>query len=257
MARKGARRHLKRLAAPRNWRIPRGRYSWAVRPHCGPHPINTSMPLLNLVKLVLAPSYTAREARHVLFQGKVLIDGVKRSDYKFPVGLMDVVSVPATDRVYRILPLPVRGLTLHPIAKTEAGFKLCRVISKVSTRGGNLQINLHDGRNILVKKDEANKELSSVKTHDTLKIEVPSQKIIETVKYEQGTLVLISGGKNVSMIGRVEKIHEPKGANLSTDVSLRISEEKTIEVPRDYTFAIGKEESLISYPKPEEQQDKQ
>jgi small subunit ribosomal protein S4e len=254
MGRKGARRHLKRLAVPRDWRIPRGRYSWAVRPHCGPHAINKSMPLLNLVKWILAPNYTAREAKHVLLEGKILIDGVKRRDYKFPVGLMDVVSVPATDKTYRVLPLPIRGLGLHPITKSEAEFKLCRVINKVSAKGGDLQINLHDGRNILVKRDEAREDTSNLKTHDTLKIELPTQKIIDTLKYEVGTLVLISGGKNVGMIGRIEKIHEPKGASLTTDVTLRVSDDKTIDVPRDYTFAIGKEELFISYPKPNEEQ---
>jgi small subunit ribosomal protein S4e len=257
MARKGARKHLKRLAVPRDWRIPRGQYSWAVRPHSGPHPISRCMPLLNVVKWVLAPNYTAREARRVLLEGKILIDGVKRHDYKFPVGLMDVVSVSATDKAYRVLPLPIRGLGLHPITKGESKFKLCRVVNKVSAKGGYLQINLHDGRNILVKKGEKQDEISNLKTHDILKLEIPSQKIIGSIKYEEGTLVLISGGKNVGMIGRVDKIHEPKGASLSTDVSLRIGDDKTIEVPRDYTFAIGKEESLISFPKADEEQAKQ
>jgi small subunit ribosomal protein S4e len=257
MGRKGARRHLKRLAVPRDWRIPRGRYRWAVRPHSGPHAIDSSMPLLNLVRGILSPNYTAREARHVLLQGKVIVDGVRRSDYKFPVGLMDVVSVPATGKAYRVLPLPVRGLTLHSISKNEAGFKLCRVVGKVSAKEGGLQVNLHDGRNILLKKDETAEDLSGVKTHDTLKIEIPSQKIVDKVKYEEGTLVLVSGGKNVGAIGRIEKIHEPKGASLSTDVSLRTSDDKVIEVPRDYTFAIGKEEPLISYPKTGEQPEKQ
>jgi small subunit ribosomal protein S4e len=254
MGRKGEGRHLKRLAVPRGWRIPRGRYSWAVRPHCGPHPISKSMPLLNLVKWVLAPNYTAKEAKHVLFDGKIIIDGVKRHDYKFPVGLMDVVSVPAIDKAYRVLPLPIRGLGLHPITKSEAEFKLCRVINKVSVKTGDLQINLHDGRNILIKKDRAKEEILNIKTNDTLKIEIPTQKVVETLKYEEGTLVLISAGKNVGMVGRVEKIHEPKGASLTTDVTLRIGENKTIEVPRNYTFAIGKEEPLISYPKPAEEQ---
>ena len=250
MGRKGARRHLKRLAVPRDWRIPRGQYSWAVRPHSGPHPISKSMPLLNLVKYALAPNYTAREARHVLLDGRIVVDGVKRHDYKFPVGLMDVVAVPSIGKDYRVLPLPIRGLCLHPITKKEAEFKLCQVINKVSAKEGHLQINLHDGRNILIKKDEAKDEISSLKTHDTLKIEIPTQKIIDTIKYEKGTLVLISAGKNVGMVGRVEKIHEPKGASLTTDVTLRISDDKTIEVPRNYTFAIGKEEPVISYPKP-------
>ncbi len=250
MPKKGPRKHLKRLAVPRDWRIPRNRYSWAVRPHSGPHPMNSSIPLLNLVREMLAPAYTAREARHVLYEGKVIVDGIKRQDHKFPVGLMDVISIPSTDKFFRVLPLPKRGLDLHPIGKNETGFKLCNVVNKVSVRGDNLQLNLHDGRNILINKEESEGELSKVKTHDTLKIEIPNQKVVDVVPYETGTLVLISGGKNVGLIGRVEEIHKPKGTNLRTNVSLKIDDATTIEVPIDYTFAIGKEEPIISYPQP-------
>jgi ribosomal protein S4E len=63
--------------------------------------------------------------------------------------------------------------------------------------------------------------------------------------------VLISAGKNVGLIGRVEEIHRPKGTNLKTNVSLKMDDETTVEVPLDYTFAIGKEKSAISYPKKE------
>jgi small subunit ribosomal protein S4e len=205
---------------------------------------------------MLAPNYTGREARHVLFEGKVLVDGVERRDYKFPVGLMDVISVPATDKFFRILPLPKRGLDLHPITKSEVGFKLCSVVNKVSVNGGNLQLNLHDGRNILINAEKSEGELSKIKTHDTLKIEIPSQKVVDVLSYETGTLVLVSAGKNVGLVGRVKEIHRPKGTNLKTNVSLEMDNEAIVEVPLDYTFAIGKEESVISLPSAEGQERK-
>ncbi len=195
-----------------------------------------------------ARNYTAREARHVLFEGKILVDGVIRKDHKFPVGMMDVVSVPATDRYFRVLPLPKRGLDLHPIAKSETGFKLCSVINKVSVGGGKLQLNLHDGRNILINKEESEGELSKIKTHDSLKIEIPSQKVVDVLPYGTGTLVLVSAGKNVGLTGRVKEIRRPKGTNLKTNVTLKMDDETTVEVPLGYTFAIGREESAISYP---------
>ena len=248
MPKKGPRKHLKRLAVPRDWKIPRGRYSWAVRPRSGPHPIDRSIPLLNLVKELLAPNYSAREARHVLSEGKILVDGIKRSDHKFPVGMMDVISVPATGKFFRVLPLPKRGLDLHPIDKNETGFKLCSVVNKISVGGGSLQLNLHDGRNILINAEESEGELSKIKTHDTLKIEIPNQKVVDVLPYGTGTLVLVSAGKNVGLAGRVKEILRPKGTNLKTNVSLKINDETTVEVPLDYTFAIGREESVISYP---------
>jgi small subunit ribosomal protein S4e len=205
---------------------------------------------------MLAPNYTGREARHVLFEGKILVDGVKRRDQKFPVGLMDVVSIPATDKFFRVLPLPKRGLDLHPIAKSETGFKLCSVVNKVSVSGGSLQLNLHDGRNILINAEESEGGLSKIKTHDTLKIEIPNQKVVDVLPYGTGTLVMVSAGKNVGLIGRVKEIHRPKGTSLKTNVTLEMDNQAIVEVPLDYTFAIGKEESVISYPSMEGEQSK-
>nr|MDO8098026.1 30S ribosomal protein S4e [Candidatus Njordarchaeota archaeon] len=247
MGRKGPRRHMKRLAVPTDWRIPKHRHSWAVRPRSGPHPIDGSIPLLNLLRETLSPNYVAREAKRVLYEGKVLVDGVARRDHKFPVGLMDVITIPVIEKAFRVLPFPKRGLGLQPIQKNEAEFKLCCVVDKTLVKGGDLQLNLHDGRNIVIRKDKANEELSSIKTHDTLKIEVPTQKIIDIVRYEVGTLVLISGGKNVGLGGRVQEVNKPKGTSMTTSVTLKTDDGTTMEVPLNYTFAIGKEEPLISY----------
>jgi small subunit ribosomal protein S4e len=240
---------MKRLAVPTSWRIPRHGYSWAVRPRSGPHAIDRSIPLLNLVRKNLTQNYVAREVKRVLHEGKVLVDGVTRRDHKFPVGLMDVVKIPAIEKAFRVLPFPARGLDLQPIDKKETEFKLCSVVNKTLVKGGDLQLNLHDGRNVIVRKGESNEELSSVKTHDTLKIEVPTQKIIDVVKYDVGALVLISGGKNVGLGGRIEEINKPKGTSIAASVTLKTDDGTTMEVPLHYTFAIGKKEPLISYPK--------
>jgi len=63
MARKGPKRHLKRLAAPTAWYIRRKEYKWAVRPSPGPHSMKTSIPLLYIVRDYLGYAKTAREAR--------------------------------------------------------------------------------------------------------------------------------------------------------------------------------------------------
>ncbi|WXG45471.1 MAG: 30S ribosomal protein S4e [Candidatus Atabeyarchaeum deiterrae] len=249
MARKGPRKHLKRLAAPRDWRISRHEHYWAVRPRCGPHPLEKSMPLLNIVRETSTPPYAAREAKRALFEGKVLVDGVIRRDHKLPIGLMDVISIPATGKVFRVLPFERRGLGLHPIDKSESGFKLCHLINKTIVKGGNIQLNLHDGRNIIVKKNEAGEEFANIRTHDTLKIELPTQKIMNVVKFEIGTIVLISDGKNIGLSGRIDEIRKPKGTSLVTNVVVKNDEGTEIEVPLNYAFAIGKEQALISYPK--------
>ena len=151
MARMGGSRHLKRLAAPAFWPVLRKEFKWVAKPSPGPHPIERALPLLVLVRDVFGYAETAREARRVIVEGKVWIDGVPRKNHKFPVGLMDVVSFPDIDEHYRIVPYPTKHLWPIRMPKEEADLKLVRIENKTTVKGGHIQLNLHDGRNILVK----------------------------------------------------------------------------------------------------------
>ena len=85
----------------------------------------------------------------VLAQGKVLVDGKVVAKDDFPVGLMDVISMPDAGKYYRIMPSD-KGLILSPISKEEATFKLVRVENKTTAKKG-VQIALHDGSNLFIK----------------------------------------------------------------------------------------------------------
>ena len=65
MANKGPRRHLKRLAAPANWQIPRKVHKFVVRPLPGPHAMSESLPLLLIVRDILKYADNAREAKKI------------------------------------------------------------------------------------------------------------------------------------------------------------------------------------------------
>ena len=171
MARKGGRRHLKRLAAPKFWPIPRKEFKWAVKPSPGPHPADNCLPLLVIIRDILGLAETAREARMILGQRKILVDGRVRTDYKYPVGLMDVVAIPELKKAYRCVPKLGGGLTLLEIPEEEACFKLCRIEDKTTVNGGHIQLNLHDGRNVLVRiQDPLNPVEDVYKTGDVLKL---------------------------------------------------------------------------------------
>ena len=61
---------------------------------------------------------------------------------------------------------------------------------------------MEDGRNILVDKEVSKK----YKTLDTLKIELPSQNIIDSYDISEGSYVILVGGKNVGLHGIVKSI---------------------------------------------------
>ena len=226
--------HLKRITAPRTWPIERKTKKWAIRPSLGPHPIEKSVPLLMVVRDYLGYADTARGARSIINSRDVMVDGVVRTDLKFPCGLMDVISIPKVGENYRIL-FDTRGIIrLVPIKPDEAKWKLCRIENKTVLKGGKMQLNLHDGRNILT--DE------NYKTGDSLKISIPDQKILESVPFEKGSLAMVTGGSHVGEIAEIE------GVEITRSSKPNIVNLKGFSTIEPYVFPVGKDKPLIKLP---------
>ncbi len=221
--------HQKRLSAPKTYKIPRKVYKWVVKPSPGPHNKN-AVPLLIVVRDYLQLADTAREARRIIANGEILVDGVPRKDYKFPVGLFDVIKIPKLNKSYRIV-FDEKGRYV-PIEIEDDNLKLYKIVNKTMIKGGRIQLNLFDGTNILGD--------NSYKTKDSILVEIPEKKIVDRLPFEIGALVMITGGTHAGEIGRVKdyKIVRSSSPNLVTvDVGGR--EVTTIE---DYVFVIGKKE---------------
>ena len=240
MAKKGSSKHLKRYAAPRALRLPRKSITWTIRPAPGPHPSESALPLGLLVRDYLGLAKTAKESGRVLAGRKVLVDGRPRRDPKFPLGLMDLVSIPEVGVDYRIL-INRRGrLVPHRIDRGEASFKPCRVDGKSIVRGGRIQLAFHDGKTLVG-------DFGEYKTKDTVKLSVPDLQLLERVPFGSGVLALVTGGKNVGMVGRITEVKIVAGASPNV-VTLETSDGQVFQAPEDYVFVLGGEKPLISIP---------
>ena len=138
--------HMKRVTSPKFWRSGRKNFKWIFSPRPGPHAKNFSFPLTVVLRDVLGLVEDAREAKAAI-KKRVLVDGVTRNDHNFPVGLMDVVSIPVMKKAYRAVPAK-RGLEIVGIPEKEAKLKLVRVIGKQMV-DSKVQLTTHDGRNFL------------------------------------------------------------------------------------------------------------
>src|SRR5207237_10669148 len=83
---KGMSKHLKRLASPRSWVIPRKTNVYTTKPRPGAHPVERALPLATVVRDFLKLTETGREARRVIGAGEVQVDGRTVKDAKFAVG---------------------------------------------------------------------------------------------------------------------------------------------------------------------------
>ena len=248
MARMGGRRHLRSFAAPKFWPVLRKEHTWAVKPSPGPHPVNRSIPLLIILRDVLGYAKTAREARKIIAQGAVKVDGRVRRDYKYPVGLMDVIEIVPSGEFYRVIPYPTKFFTLHPITREEASFKLCRIEDRSNIKGGHVQLHLHDGRNHVIRVSDPRNPVEDVyRTLGTVKLAIPEQEILDFVPLEEGVLAIVAGGRNVGRVGRIVEI-KPGIRRYRKVVTLETSEGVRFQTSLEYVFVIGKEEPLISLP---------
>lgn len=249
MGKKGGRRHLKRKPAPAFWPVHRKEAVWTIKPNAGPHQVAHSLPLTLIVRDILGLAKTRGEVKAIISDEKIVVDGEVQRDDHFPTGLMDVVSMLDTDRRYRVLPSE-KGLTLHPINKDEADIKLCRIENKTILNNGNVQLNLHDGRNILVKVKDANKHEEDVfKTLDTVKISLPDQQLQGHLKLTEGVPAIIVGGKNIGKSGKIVSLEHREGQKRKNAlVTIEDQKGNHFQTTIEYVFVVGDAQPHISLP---------
>ncbi|UCG68351.1 MAG: 30S ribosomal protein S4e [Thermoplasmata archaeon] len=229
-------KHMKRLASPRVWSIQKKSHNWAVKQSPGPHSLENSVPLLIMIRDMLGYCDTAREGRRIIGSRNILIDGRIVTNYKMPVGFMDVLTIPKAKENYRAL-LDTRG-KIRPIriSKDRAKWKLVRIENITTIKGGKAQLNLHDGRNILV-------DSKNYKTQDVLKIELPSQKILASYALEKGNVAIIIGGKHSGQIGTIENYKVIRGPKQNI-----VEFSEGFSTIKDHVFVVGKKTPEITVP---------
>jgi small subunit ribosomal protein S4e len=247
LGKKGKTGRLKRNPAPRFWPIHRKEFLWTVKPSAGPHSLENCLPLSLVIRDILEVAKTRKEAKKIISQGKVYVDGRVRRKDNFPVGLMDVISMLDLNKFFRIMPSH-KGLFLNPISKEETSFKLCRVEDKTAVKNGRVQIALHDGSNLSVKvADPKNPREVIYETFDTLKLSLPEKQVIANLKTKERNLAVITGGKNIGKQGRIVEIEKAE-AKKRRNALVVIEDEKGTHYQTilDFVFSIGEAQPLIS-----------
>ena len=224
-----------RQMAPMFWGINRKdkRFVITVRP--GSHSKNNSIPSAVLLRDTLNSVNTLREAKSSIYGGKVKVDGVIQKSLHHSIGLMDVIELDGTTDIYRLVPKDGHKLVPIKINEKEKSKKLVKVKSKTNITGGKTQLGFHDGRTIITD--------TNVNVNDTCLLQIPEQKILDVIKFEKNSQVIIIKGGNAGRVGTINEIKSgtftlPKRINLLID-------DNTVEIPANNTMAIGKEKPII------------
>ena len=226
---------LKRQMAPMFWGIARKEKRFVVTVKPGPHKKNNSIPTAVLLRDKMKVVSTLREAKSVIYSGKITIDGVKRKSLHHGIGLMDVVELDGISDSYRLVPKDGSILTPIKINADEKNKKIVKVTGKTSMKGGKTQIKFHDGRTLI--SDEL------VDVNDSCVLQIPEQKILEVIKLEKNTKILITSGINAGKTGEIKEIKE--GTFVLTKRIITTIDDKLIEIPIRLVIAVGKDKPVM------------
>ncbi len=226
---------LKRQMAPTFWGITRKdkRFVITVRP--GPHSKNFAIPTAVFLRDTLKVVSTLREAKSTIYDSKITVDGIKRKSLHHGIGLMDVVELEGISDIYRLVPQDSQILKPIKINDSEKSKKLVKVTSKTTIKNGKTQIGFHDGRSLISDK--------AMNVGDSCLIQVPDQKIIDVIKLEKGSHVIVIKGVNTGQIGSIEEIKE--GTFMLPKRVLIALGERKIEIPATLVMLVGKDKPVI------------
>ncbi len=226
---------LKRQMAPIFWGIERKDSRFVVTVKPGGHSKHTAIPTAVLVRDKLKLVNTLREAKSIIYGGKIKVDGITRRSIHHGIGLMDVVEFDGLSDVYRLV--PKNSFVLQPIKinSSEKTKKLLKVTKKVTIAGSKTQIGFHDGRTII----------SDVKVNvgDTCVVQIPDTKILDVIKLDIGTKVIVTSGINAGHIGKILEIKE--GTFVLPRTALVDIGERQIGIPIDLIMVVGSDKPVI------------
>lgn len=224
--------HLKRQEMPKFWPLERKKKRFAFVPVPGPHPKKECLPLAVVVRDIFKLCESGKEAKKIIKNKEILIDGREITEEKFPVGLMDILTIKRKKENFLVLPSK-KGFEFKKISEKEGENKYCKIIGKRILKKG-LQLNLHDGRNLLLPLEEKDK----YKVCDTLKISLKKKKIEKVIPFKKGADVLIIRGRNRGVKGKLKEIiikRDLQGQRVKVEIN---KEDKIFK--RDLVFVIPK-----------------
>ncbi len=196
--------HLKRLFAPKTWKLNRKTITFILRPNPGAHKMQLAE-TLNMFIIESGKASNKKEVNYILNNHQVIVDGKQRKDRAFSVGLFDLISYPELNETYTLV---MNKLGKLQIVKVDSALnsRIVSIKSKKKIRGNKLQVFTKCGRTLLTE-DKFDKDYS---VGDSLRIELPTQKVLAHVKFEKGAEVFTFAGSHKGISAVIQKIENTR-----------------------------------------------
>ncbi len=169
--------------------------------------LNNSIPVVIAIRDMLKLAKTSGEVKKMINQKIIKINGKPVKDLKESIQLFGLLEAGKT----YVLSLLPTGKFVFEEAK-EKNIRVCKIINRTLVKGNNLQLNLHDGTNILSK--------DKITIGDSIHLDL-SGKIKKHIPLEKGKEVMILSGKYAGLRGKIYSLEGKKA-------SIIINEKKAV-----------------------------
>ncbi len=160
--------------------------------------ISESVTVILAVRDMLKLAKTAKEVRKMVQDKLLKINNVSVMDAHESIKLFNLLEA---GKLYRLSLLPTKKFTLEEVPTKDASkeLRLVKVRNKRLISGGKIQLNLHDGSNVITSDEVA--------VNDSLYLDI-NGKIKKHLKIEKGKEVLVIEGKHTGKKGVIESLEE-------------------------------------------------
>ncbi len=180
--------------------------TYLLKPNPGRYTLVSSVALLSLVRDKFRIASNASEARKMIRQGKVEVNGVGVTEPRYPVGFGDAVRLVDSGESYEIGIAKHGDMKIEKLEGKQVKHRMLKVTGKYLAGGNSAMLRLYDGSVVRNEKGAG--------VNDTVLI---SGKGVEKVlKFEKGAECLVIKGMHASERGSISGIKLGNASSAAT-----------------------------------------
>lgn len=157
--------------------------------------LENSVPLVIAVRDMLKLAKNKKEVKKMINSNSLKINGRIVKDQRESIKLFNILQA---DKTYTLTLSKTHRFTFIPSKSSD---RLCKVTNKKLLSAKKIQLNLHDGSNILTK--------DKINVNDSIYLS-PENKITKHISLEKGKTVFIMSGKYSGLSGKISSIENKK-----------------------------------------------
>lgn len=184
--------YLTRTQASRNLPVERKGTKYVAR--AASH-VKNGVPVIIAVRDMLKLANTTKEVKHMVRNKLIKINGKQVKDVKESVRLFNILEI---DKKYMLSILHTRRFEFVEVKDDS---RLCKVTNKKTLKNNKIQLNFHDGSNV-ISKDKVN-------VGDSVVLDSKG-KISKIISLEKGKNIFVISGRSVGLGGKIKEVEGKK-----------------------------------------------